>query len=80
MKPGDLVRLNTFFDEPASIVEVPKSSSSGQFFCENGSIAMFLGEYFPIPSIVAEPKSLILIDGRIGWVYDNELEMIDEAR
>ncbi len=80
MKPGDLVRLNTFFGETTAIVEVPKVSSLGQFFRENGSIAIFLGEYFPEQNISRGTKLLILIDGRMGWVYDNELEMISETR
>jgi len=77
MKPGDLVRLNTFFGETTAIFEVPEVSSLGKFFRVNGSIAMFLGEYFPEQYFGSGTKSLILIDGRTGWVYDNELELIE---
>ena len=82
MKPGDLVRLDTGFGEKTYIVEVPKSSNSGQFSRPNGALAIFLGPHaLAHENTNAELKSLILVDGRVGWVYESELEEIDdEAR
>jgi hypothetical protein len=80
MKPGDLVQLvSDFTGDSVAVVEVPHTSTSGQFFRPGGSLAIFLGE--KDPSILGGiSKSLIFIDGSKGWVYTDELEPFDETR
>jgi hypothetical protein len=76
MKPGDLVQIS-----------VPKGThvfnlSTGYVASQpypDGTLAIFLGVH-EVADPRGERKIRILIDGIQGWVYESELEELDEAR
>ena len=81
MKPGELVKLVSHVYPRRIYVaffDVPKQ---GVF--DNGTHALFLGKHLwpnESLSISGKQKFKILIEGRLGWIYESECKVIDETR
>lgn len=85
MRPGDLVRLVADPDTANGVVHVAWIPPTGQQPFDEGAHAMFLGDHTHTrpPShdrIDGERKVRILIESRLGWIYESECEVIDETR
>jgi hypothetical protein len=81
MKPGDLIRLVADPDMSDGVVHVAWIPPTGQRAFDEGTVGVFLGDYnFVSPRTDGERKVRILIEGRLGWIYESECEAIDEAR
>lgn len=78
MKPGDLVRLTVDQFQGQMIIYVASIPQATQWHFDDGTLALILGEYFG-PEEGAERKLKILVDGRTGWVYETDCEVINEA-
>ena len=78
MKPGDLVKLAS--DNHSAQVYVAAIGIREQWIFNEGTSALFLDEHHWLNERGHEKKLRILVDGRVGWIYESECEAIDEAR
>jgi hypothetical protein len=79
MKPGDLVRLQ----QPAAdnFVVGNMNKNAGGFRVPNGSIALVLEiEMNPAHNDLDDYHAHILVDGKLGWIYPEDGEVINETR
>ena len=79
MKRGDLVRLTVDQFQGQMVIYVASIPRATQWLFDDGTLALILGEYFG-PEVGDERKFKILVDGRTGWVYESDCEVINEAR
>jgi len=72
MKDGDLVELKQ--PDGDDLVDVGGMDKSGFNLgaWPAGTLAVHLGRH---PGRPGEPASAILIDGRLGWVWDYEIQL-----
>ena len=77
MKSGDLVKIKSNLGDGSFPVSIGSLSHKQVDEREviAGSVALLLGDFDDYDN---EGK-LILIDGMIGWVWCNEIELIDEV-
>lgn len=76
MKPGDLMKISN--DEGLNVyISGPGVENTPSYPC--GTPVIFLGWYEESKQYRRENKASILIDGKVGWVYESELEDFDEA-
>lgn len=47
---------------------------------DDGTYAVFLDEFHSLNEHGREKKLRILVEGRIGWIYESECEVISETR
>jgi hypothetical protein len=76
MKPGELMQISD--PEGTYVVNLATGYSMPEPYPE-GTPVLVLGEH----EVLLQPgdrKIRILIDGILGWVYESELEVIDESR
>ena len=78
MKPGDLVKLVS--DDPHAMVYVAAINGREQRAFDDGTPAVFLDEHHWLNEHGREKKLRILVEGRIGWIYESECEVINETR
>jgi hypothetical protein len=78
MKRGDLVRLTVDQFQGQMVIYVASIPQSTQWLFDDGTLALVLDEYFG-PEVGGERKFKILVDGRTGWVYESDCEVIDET-
>ena len=79
MKPGDLVRLQALADDNFVVGNMNKNA--GGFRVPNGSIALVLKiEMNPSHNDPDDYHAHILVNGKLGWIYPEDSEMINEAR
>jgi len=74
MKPGDLMLISS----STYVIDLSTSYTTSQPYPE-GTPVIFLGVH-EVADLRGERKIRILIDGIQGWVYESELEGLDEAR
>lgn len=79
MNPGDLVRLVADPDMSSPFVHVAWIPHAGQQAFDEGTVAVFLGDHTVALPLDGERKIRILIEGRLGWIYESECEAIDET-
>ena len=75
MKPGDLMQISD--PEGTYVVNISTGYAMPEPYPE-GTPVLVLGEH----EVLLQPgdrKIRILIDGILGWVYESELEAIDET-
>ena len=87
LRPGDLARLKLAFAESTgSLIEgyyerhvlVDHYSAHGTAEYPPGTLCIFVRNR-GVPGFENETCSEIFIDGRLGWVYNAEVERADEA-
>jgi len=79
MKAGDLVRISGDFGDEFTVGNMNKKACG--FKVPNGSIALVLEiEMNPAHNDPDVYHAHILVEGRIGWIYKSECEVINEAR
>ena len=78
MKPGDLVKLVS--DDPHAMVYVADIDDRKQRAFDDGTLAVFLDEYHSLNDRGREKKLRVLVEGRMGWIYESECEVISETR
>jgi hypothetical protein len=76
MKPGDLMQISV--PEGTHVFNLSTGYVALQPYPE-GTPAIVLGLH-EVADLRGERKIRILIDGIQGWVYESELEGLDEAR
>lgn len=79
MKPGDLVRIKNNIGDcsfPVTIGSLTHETIT-QGEAAAGQFALLLGDF---DNTSDDDAKLILIDGKVGWVWPDELEELDEAR
>jgi hypothetical protein len=78
MKKGDLVRLyeDGSSDEDFTIGSL-NPTVEGSWSVPCGTIALVVKV---VPDEVGEPTCHILVDGKMGWAYEYDCEVIDETR
>lgn len=79
MNPGDLVRLVADPDTSDGVVHVAWIPRAGQQAFDEGTVGVFLGDHTSSQFFDGERKIRILIEGRLGWIYESECEAIDET-
>jgi hypothetical protein len=75
MKVGDLMQISA--PSGTHIFNLSTGYVTSQRY-PDGTLAIFLGEH-EVTDRLGERKIRILIDGIQGWVYESELEAIDET-
>lgn len=75
MRLGDLVKL--LADSLGSVMIESFNPDSETWLVDHGTIAVFLDVYREEYSI-RNKKLTILVKGRIGWIYANEREVIND--
>lgn len=80
MKPGDLVRLTIDPFQGQTVVYVASIPSGGQWAFDDGTAALVLGEHLDaaVSMKINDRKLKILVEGRLGWVFESECEVISE--
>lgn len=78
MKPGDLIKLVS--EDHSTQVYVAGTDVREQWIFDEGTLAVFLDEYHWLNERGREKKLRILVEGRMGWIYESECEAIDETR
>ena len=73
MNPGDLVELTDQLliegdDYPIVVGDLKSGEGCRRF--DSGTLAMLCGDHMVN---LDEPASVILIDGRLGWVWNKEI-------
>jgi len=77
MKPGDLVRLQELAADNFVVGNMNKNA--GGFRVPNGSIALVLKiEMNPTHEVPEDYHAHILVDGKLGWIYPEDGEVINE--
>jgi hypothetical protein len=80
MKPGDLIRLRADGYGGTLTVWYIKKNAGG-FKVPAGSIALVLKiEMNPSHNDPDDHHVNILVDGKLGWIYPEDCEVINEAR
>ena len=77
MKPGDLVKLVS--EDHSTRIYVAAIDVREQWIFDEGTSALFLDEHHWLNERGHEKKLRILVEGRIGWIYESECEVISEA-
>jgi hypothetical protein len=78
MKAGDLVRISGDFGDEFTVGNMNKNA--GGFKVPNGSIALVLEiEMNPAHNDPDDYHAHILVDGKMGWIYPEDGEVIDET-
>ena len=77
MKPGDLVKLVS--DDHSAQVYVAAIGIREQRIFNEGTSALFLDEHHWLNERGHEKKLRILVDGRVGWIYESKCEVINET-
>lgn len=75
MRLGDLVKL--LADSLGSVMIGSFNPDLETWLVDHGTIAVFLDVYREEYSI-RNKKLTILVKGRVGWIYANEREMIND--
>lgn len=75
MKPGDLMQISD--PEGTYVVNLSTGYAMSQPYPE-GTPVIVLGLH-EVADLRGDRKIRILIDGILGWVYESELEVINEA-
>ena len=75
MKPGDLMQISDL--EGTYVINLSTGYAMPNPYPE-GTPAIVLGEH-EVADLRGDRKIRILIDGIQGWVYESELEAIDET-
>ena len=78
MKPGDLVRLTIDPFQGQMAVHVASIPSGDQWAFDDGTTAMVIGEHLDAAISINDRKLKILVEGRVGWVFESECEVISE--
>ena len=73
MKRGDLVVL--FNNAVDSFVCVGSQNGKATWQVQSGSFAVYIKKYRNAPS----PASYVLIDNKIGWLWDEEISVVSHA-
>ena len=77
MKPGDLVRLQELAADNFVVGNMNKNA--GGFGVPNGSIALVLKiEMNPSHNDPDDYHAHILVDSKLGWIYPEDGEVINE--
>jgi hypothetical protein len=83
MKDGDLVELIQAGGEAAELMGCTGELSVGNMVDGSrpwqspaGTLAVYLGRH---PRMPGEPAIVILIDGKLGWVWQNEIRLATGA-
>ena len=74
MKPGELMQISV----PTHVFNLSTGYVTSRSYPE-GTPAIFLGVH-EVADLRGDRKIRVLIDGIQGWVYESELEGLDEAR
>lgn len=78
MKKGDLVRLQELAADNFVVGNMNKNAAG--FRVPNGSIALVLKiEMNPAHDDLDDYHAHILVDGKLGWIYPEDGEVINEA-
>ena len=76
MKPGDLVRLRDYRSEVEDVTVGNLDMNQRGWVVPNGTIAL-------VTKIITGRGDAanyhILVDGKVGWIYEEDCEVIDEA-
>ncbi len=80
MKPGDLVRLTIDPFQGQMVVHVASIPPGDQWVFDDGTTAMVIGEHLDAAISINDRKLKILVEGRVGWVFESECEVINETR
>ena len=75
MKPGDLVKL--LGDSLGGVMIGSFNPDLETWLVDHGTIAVFLDVYREEDSI-NNKKLTILVKGRVGWIYADECEVIND--
>jgi len=78
MKPGDLMQISDPDGSGVYVVNIESGYAMTVPYTD-GALAIVLGLH-EVADLRGERKIRILIDGIQGWVYESELEGLDEAR
>lgn len=78
MRPGDLVKLVSTDHSRQIYVASINVHVHEQWIFDEGTSALFLDEYHWL-NVGCEKKLRILVEGRIGWIFESECEVIDET-
>jgi hypothetical protein len=82
MNPGDLVELIQPGGEAAELMgwagSLAVGGMNGERPCQRpaGTLAVHLGRH---PRMPGEPAIVVLIDGKLGWVWDYEIRLATGA-
>lgn len=76
MQPGDLVKL---VHAGSGVVCVAAIDSSAVWSVDHGTVAVFIDEHRWLNERGLEKKLIILVEGRVGWIYASECEALNEA-
>lgn len=74
MKQGDLVKL--LADSLGSVMIGTNSDSEKTWIVGHGTIALFLDNHDE--DSLNNKKLMILVEGRVGWIYDDECEVLSD--
>ena len=80
MKTGDLVRLTIDPFQGQMMVHVASIPLGEQWAFNDGTTAMVIGEHLDAAVAINDRKLKILVEGRVGWIFESECEVIDETR
>ena len=72
MKPGDLVRVTEDFNSEFTVGNM--NMNAGGFKVPAGSIALVLEI-----EVNHDQHVHVLVDGKLGWIYPEDGEVIDET-
>ena len=79
MKPGDLVKVSDDGGDEFTVGNMNKNA--GGFKVPTGSIALVLEiEMNPAHNDPDDYHAHILVDGKLGWIYPEDGEVINESR
>jgi hypothetical protein len=76
MQPGDLVKL---VHDGLGDVCVAAIDNSAIWSVDHGAVAVFIDEYHWLNERGCEKKLMILVEGRTGWIYESECEVLNET-
>ena len=77
MKPGDLIRLCDYRPEAEDVIVGNLDVNQRGWVVPHGTIVMVTKV---IPDKGDGVTYHILVDGKTGWVYEEDCELINEAR
>ena len=76
MHPGDLVRLYEAGRRDIDYIVGSFLSGVGGWAVPCGTLAVIIGA---IPDLGHGLKYRVLVDGKMGWVYKDDCELVDET-
>ena len=76
MQSGDLVKL---IQDGLGDICVAAIDSSAVWSVDHGTVAVFIDEHHLLNERGLEKKLMILVEGRMGWIYESECEALNEA-